>query len=78
MCVHFCIERKVSEVPCIPIVSYISKGSFKKNHTVYDFFFSHPYDAHTVLGQVGIMSSPLRNSGCGDGTGPYLEKNNKI
>lgn len=76
MCVHLCIERKVSELPCIHIASYISKGSFKKNQTV--FFFFHPYDAHTVLGQVGIMSSPIRNSGCGNGTGSYLEKNNKI
>ncbi len=68
MCVHLCIERKVSELPCIHIVSYISKGSFKKNQTVRLFFYL--YDAHTVSGEVDIMSSPRRNSGCGDGTRP--------
>ncbi len=77
MCVHLCIERKVSELPCIHIVSYISKGSNSSRIKQFVIFF-HLYDAHTVSGQVDIMSSPRRNSGCGDGKRPYLEKNYNI
>lgn len=74
MCI-FALKKR-SEVP--HCYSHIFKGSFKKNHTVYDIFSFHLYDAHTVLGHIGIMSSPLSNSRGGDGIGPYLEINNKI